>query len=110
NGSADAGGMVAAVVEPKSIVKTAEMLRLEISENGQLWTPVAEIKETSFTFRAPVRPGEYLVRILVRDSKQREYDSNHFRLQILGRFEGLRLINFRGGESLVGGTSRPIFI
>lgn len=110
NGSADAGGMVAAVVEPKSIVRTAEMLRLEISENGQLWTPVMEVRETSITFRAPARPGEYLLRLLVRDAKQREYDSNHFRLQVLGRFEGLRLVNFRGGEAFPGGTNRPIFL
>src|SRR5581483_6618482 len=110
NGSVEPGGTVAAVVEPQSIVRTAELLRLEISETGQVWTPLAEIRDTSFTFKAPAKPGEYQVRILVRDAKQREYDSNHFRFQVLGRVEGIRLINFRGGESMVGGTSRPIVV
>ncbi|MBV8882286.1 MAG: hypothetical protein JO332_20180, partial [Planctomycetaceae bacterium] len=110
NASVEPGGLVAAVVEPKSIVRSAELLRLELSEPGQSWTPLQEIKETSFTFRAPARPGEYLVRILIRDAKNREYDSNHFRFEVLGKVEGLRLSNFRGGESLIGGTSRPILI
>lgn len=104
------GGLVAAVVEPKSIVKTAELLRLELSDGGPTWTPLSEIKETSFTFKAPAKPGEYVVRILIRDAKKREYDSNHFRFVVLGRVEGLRLSNFRGGESMIGGTSRPIVL
>ncbi|HLY09959.1 MAG TPA: hypothetical protein VKW04_11695 [Planctomycetota bacterium] len=110
NGSVEPGGLVAAVVEPKSIVKSAELLRLELSDSGQTWTPLLEIKETSFTFKAPTKPGDYQVRILVRDAKQREYESNHFHFQVSGRIEGIRLLNFRGGESLVGGTSRPILI
>jgi len=110
NASVEPGGLVAAVVEPKSILRTAEELRLEISDGGQVWTPLAEIKETSFTFKAPAKPGEYQVRILIRDAKKREYDSNHFRFLVLGRTEGLRLSNFRGGESMIGGTSRPIMI
>lgn len=110
NGTVEPGGLVAAIVEPKSIVRTAEQLRLEISETGQIWTPLAEIRERSFTFKAPSKPGEYQVRILIRDAKKREYDSNHFHFQVLGRIEGIRLSNFRGGESLVGGTSRPILV
>jgi hypothetical protein len=110
NASVEPGGLVAAVVEPKSIVRTAELLRLELSDGGPVWTPLAEIKDTSFTFKAPTKPGEYQVRILVRDAKRREYDSNHFRFEVLGKIEGIRLANFRGGESLIGGTSRPIMV
>ncbi|HLY75313.1 MAG TPA: hypothetical protein VKU80_14425 [Planctomycetota bacterium] len=110
NASVEPGGLVAAVIEPKSILKSAEELRLELSDGGLVWTPLAEVKETSFTFKAPAKPGEYQVRILVRDAKKREYDSNHFRFQVLGKMEGLRLNNFRGGESMIGGTSRPIMI
>ncbi|HEV3026914.1 MAG TPA: hypothetical protein VG457_05035, partial [Planctomycetota bacterium] len=110
NASVEPGGLVAAVVEPKSILKTAEELRLELSDGGPTWTPLAEVRETSFTFKAPIKPGEYQVRILVRDARKREYDSNHFHFLVMGRMEGLRLGNFRGGESMIGGTSRPIMI
>ncbi|HZE98734.1 MAG TPA: hypothetical protein VE981_17025 [Planctomycetota bacterium] len=110
NAEVEPGGLVAAVVEPKSIVKSAESLKLELSENGQTWIALAEVKDISFTFRAPSKPGDYQVRLLVRDAKKREYDSNHFRFQVLGRVESLRLLNFRGGETLVGGTSRPILV
>jgi len=110
NGSVEPGGLVAAVVEPKSMVKTAKELRLEMSENGQDWTPLADIRTTSFTFRAPNKPGDYLVRIVVRTVDGRDYDSNHFRFTVLGRIEGIRLLNFRGGEAVGGGTRRPILL
>jgi hypothetical protein len=110
NGSVEPGGLVAAVIEPKAIVKTAKELRLELSENGADWVPLSDIKTTSFTFRAPNKPGDYLVRVVVRTGDGRDYDSNHFRFTVLGQVEGIRLLNFRGGESFAGGTSRPILV
>jgi len=110
NASAEPGGFVAAVIEPKSIVKTAKELRLEISENATEWTPVAEIKGTSFTFKAPVKTGEYVVRVVVKAADGREYDSNHFRFRVQEVGAGLRLVNFRGGQSYIGGTGHFIFV
>jgi hypothetical protein len=110
NASAEPGGFLAAVIEPKSIVKTAKELRLEISENAQEWSPVQEIKGTSFTFKAPVKTGEYVVRVVVKAQDGREYDSNHFRFRVVEIGSGLTLKNFRGGQSYIGGTGHFIFV
>lgn len=110
NGSAEPGAFVSAVIEPKSILKTAKELRLEMSENAQEWSPVSEIKGTSFSFKAPIKTGEYVVRVVVKAADGREYDSNHFRFKVLEKGSGIRLANFRGGHGYVGGTGRPIII
>jgi hypothetical protein len=110
NASAEPGGFVAAVIEPKSIVKTAKELRLELSENAQDWTALSEIKGTSFTFKAPLKPGEFLVRAVVKAADGKEYDSNHFRFTVRDRISGIHLRNFRGGQRFSGGASLPILI
>lgn len=110
NGSAEPGAFVSAVIEPKSILKTARELRLEMSENAQDWSPVSEVKGTSFSFKAPLKTGEYVVRVVVKAADGREYDSNHFRFKVMEKGSGIRLANFRGGQSYVGGTGRPIII
>jgi hypothetical protein len=109
NASAEPNGFVAALIEPKSIVKTAKELRLQISENAQSWETLSEIRGTSFSFKAPPKPGDYVVRVAVKAADGREYDSNHFRFRVSER-AGIRLVNFRGGQSFVGGTSRPIVV
>jgi len=109
NAAAEPNGFVAAVVEPKSIVKTAKELRLEISENVQTWDFISEVKGSSFTFQAPRKPGIYFVRIVVKAADGREYDSNYFRITVAER-AGIRLANFRGGQTYVGGTGRPIVV
>jgi hypothetical protein len=91
NAAVEPNGFVAAVVEPKSIVKTAKELRLEISENAQTWESRGEIKGTSFSFKAPEKPGDYVVRVVVKAADGREYDSNHFRFRSRsGRASGWR--------------------
>jgi hypothetical protein len=110
NGTSEPGGFVQAVIEPKSIVKTAKELKLEISENGQQWGAVQEIKGTSFSFKAPLKTGEYLLRVVVKSSDGREYDSNHFRFKVFERGSGIRLVTFRGGHTYPAGTGRPIII
>jgi hypothetical protein len=72
--------------------------------------PVAEIKGTSFTFKAPVKTGEYVVRVVVKAADGREYDSNHFRFRVQEIGTGIRLVNFRGGQSYIGGTGHFIFV
>ena len=109
NAAVEPNGFVAAVLEPKSILKTAKDLRLEMSENAQTWEPWGEVKGTSFTFKAPGKPGEYVVRVVVKAADGREYDSNHFRFKVAER-AGIRLANFRGGQTYVGGTGRPIVV
>jgi hypothetical protein len=110
NASAEPGGFLAAVIEPKSILKTAKELRLEISENAQEWSPVSEIKGTSFSFKVPVKTGEYVVRVVVKAADGREYDSNHFRFRVLEKGSGIRLVNFQTGQSYIGGTGHFIFV
>lgn len=110
NGTVEPGGFVAAVIEPRTVVKTARSLKLEISENAQEWSAVAEIKGSSFSFRAPVKTGDYVVRIVVTAGDGREYDSNHFRFRVAERGTGIRLVNFRGGHSYAAGTGHFIFV
>ena len=71
---------------------------------------VQEIKGTSFSFKAPLKTGEYLIRVVVKASDGREYDSNHFRFKVFERGAGIRLVTFRGGHSYPAGSSRPIII
>jgi hypothetical protein len=110
NGTVEPGGFVAAVIEPKSILKTAKELRLEMSENAQDWTALSEIKGTSFSFKAPAKIGEYVVRAVIKAADGREYDSNHFRFRVAERIAGITLKNFRGGQTFMGGTGHFIFV
>jgi hypothetical protein len=110
NGTVEPGAFVAAVIEPKSILKTAKELRLEMSENAQDWSVVSEIKGTSFSFKAPVKTGEYVVRAVIKAADGREYDSNHFRFRVADKIAGIRLENFRGGQTFMGGTGRFIIV
>lgn len=109
NATVEPGGFVAAVIEPKSIVKTAKELRLELSEDAQEWTPLSEVRGTSFSFKAPQKTGEFVVRVVVRLLDGREYDSNHFRFRVADRVVGIRLENLRGGET-ISGTGRIIVV
>src|SRR6185295_11368176 len=53
--------------------------------------------------------GDFVVRVVVKASDGREYDSNHFRFKVAEK-AGIRLANFRGGQTYAGGTSRPIVV
>jgi len=102
--------LVRVVVEPKSIVRTAKELRLEISDDAVQWRKVADVRTTDLTFLAPAVAGEYVLRIAVRAPDGREYDSNHVRFKVTGKeaAPGLQMQTFRGGDVYAGDRGRII--
>jgi hypothetical protein len=98
------------VIEPKSIVKTAKELRLEISEDGLQWRKITDVRTSDLTFLAPAVPSDYTLRVAVKAPDGREYDSNHFKFKVTGKDAaiGLQLQNFRGGEVYAGDRGRVI--
>jgi len=111
NPSVEAGKLMMVIVEPKSIVKTAKELRLELSEDGVQWRKIDDLRTSERRFIAPAVAGEYNLRVAVKAPDGREYDSNHVKFKVTGKdAAGLRLDNFRGGEIYAGDRSRVIAI
>ncbi len=111
NPTAEPNKLVRILIEPKGVLKTAKELRLEISENAKDWRPLGEVRGADMTFPAPGIPGDYVLRIVVQAAEGREYDSNHAKLQVVGKGAvAIRLNSFRGGQAYAGGTGRIIAV
>jgi hypothetical protein len=96
------GKLVPVVFEPRTLVRTAKELRLEITSNGTDWTKLVDVRSSDVTFSAPKAPGQYAVRIVVLMPDGKEYDSNHAAIRVGG--VGLQLQTFRGGETVKAGA------
>jgi hypothetical protein len=107
-----AGELMAAIVEPEHVLKAAREAVLEISEDGVRWGKVRDARTREIRFLAPATPGEFSLRVVVKDGEGRSYDSEpvRFRVTAEGGAAGLRLENFRGGEVFAGGMGQLILV
>jgi hypothetical protein len=108
----EAGRLMRVLIEPKTVLKSAKELRLEISEGGAAaWRKVTDVRASDLQFPAPSAAGEYLIRVVVVAPDGKEYDSNHFRFRVVASeagTAGVQLLNFRGGEVYPGEKGRLI--
>ena len=64
NAVVESGKLILVAVEPKSILKTAKGLRLEISEDGIQWRKFADdVKSSELRLISPTVVGEYALRL-----------------------------------------------
>ena len=108
--SVEAGKLMRVLIEPKAVFRSARGVRLEFSEDGASWRPIYEPKGPDVTFLAPAVAGEYVLRAVVTAPDGREYESSHVRLKVVAAegAAGLKLLNFRGGEVVAGGTGQVL--
>jgi hypothetical protein len=106
----EAGRLMRVIVEPKSIVRAAQELRLEISEDDVAWRKLADVRIPDLQIVAPAVAGEYHLRLFVKGADGKEFDSNHLRIKVTSGdgASGIRLLNFRGGEVYPGGRGAVI--